>query len=80
MWPAFRSDGKTMTVDDCARMSHQELYRFLKENLPALAETVHEVNDVNREGVLALLKYFSEEEDNGIRDRYDRPIHDGTCP
>ncbi len=68
MWPAFRSDGKAVTVDDCARMSHRELYRLLKENLPGLAETVREVNDVNREDILALLRYFSEEKDNGTRE------------
>ncbi len=62
MWPALRPDGKTVTVDDCARMSHQELYRFLKENLPALAETVGAVNGANRESILALLKYFAEED------------------
>jgi hypothetical protein len=49
-------------------MSHQELYRLLKENLPGLAETVREVNDVNREDILALLRYFSEEKDSGTRE------------
>ena len=55
-------------------MSDQELYRLLKENLPAVAETVRTVNDANRESILALLKHFSEEEDKGMRERYE-PSH-----
>ncbi|MGD0229832.1 MAG: hypothetical protein ABSC19_05655 [Syntrophorhabdales bacterium] len=43
-------------------MSDQELYLFLEENLPAVAETVGAVNGANRESILALLKYFSEED------------------
>jgi hypothetical protein len=68
LWPAFCPDEKTVTVDGCARMSHQEFYLFPDENLLALVETAHEVNDVNREGILALLKCFSEEEDIGVRE------------
>ena len=61
MWPAFRPDGKAVTVDDCDKMSDQELYRFLQENLPALADTVGIVDDLNRKSIIALLKYFSDE-------------------
>jgi hypothetical protein len=42
-------------------MSDQELYRFLQENLPALVDTAGTVDDMNRESILALLKYFSDE-------------------
>jgi hypothetical protein len=51
-----------VTVDECVTMSDQELYLFLEENLPAVAETVGAVNGANRESILALLKYFSEED------------------
>jgi len=61
VWPAFRPDGKAVTLDDCVRMSDQELYRFLQENLPALVDTAGTVDDMNRESILALLKYFSDE-------------------
>lgn len=74
MWPAFHPDGRMVTVDDCVKMSDQELYLFLEENLPAVAETVGAVNDANRESILALLKHFSEEEDKGMRERYE-PSH-----
>jgi hypothetical protein len=40
-------------------MSDQELYRLLKENLPAVAETVRTVNDANRETVIAFLRFLS---------------------
>ena len=64
MWPAFHQDGKMVTVDECVKMSDQELYLFLEENLPAVAETVRVVTDANRKSILALLKYFSEEDKN----------------
>ena len=51
-----------VTVDECVKMSDQELYLFLEENLPAVAETVGAVNGGNRESILALLRYFSEED------------------
>ncbi len=40
-------------------MSNQELYGLLKENLPAVAETVRAVSDTNREIVIAFLRFFS---------------------
>ena len=64
MWPPFHPDGKIVNVDECVKMSNQELYLFLEENLPAVAETVRVVTDANRKSILALLKYFSEEDKN----------------
>ncbi len=55
----FRVNGQTMSLQDCERMSDQELYRLLKENLPAVAETVRTVNDGNRETVIAFLRFLS---------------------
>jgi hypothetical protein len=40
-------------------MSDQELYHLLKENLPAVAETVRTVNDANRETLIAFLKFLA---------------------
>jgi len=48
-----------MWMQDCEKMSDQELYGFLKENLPAVAETVRTVNDANRETVIAFLRFLS---------------------
>jgi hypothetical protein len=55
----FRVNGQTMSIQDCERMSDQELYRLLKENLPAVAETVRTVNEANRETVIAFLRFLS---------------------
>jgi len=57
----FRVNGHTVSVQDCEKMSDQELYRLLKENLPAVAETVRTVNDANRETVIAFLRFLSSE-------------------
>lgn len=57
----FRVSGQTMWTQDCEKMSNQEIYGFLKENLPAVAEAVHVVNDANRETVVAFLKFLVEE-------------------
>jgi hypothetical protein len=57
----FRLDELTVSVQDCENMSDPELYRFLEENLPAVAETVHAVNDANRETVVAFLKFLVKE-------------------
>lgn len=58
---AFRVNGHTVSIQDCEKMSDQELYRLLKENLPAVAETVRTVNDANRETVIAFLRFLSSE-------------------
>jgi hypothetical protein len=55
----FHVNGQTMSIQDCERMSDQELYRLLKENLPAVAETVRTVNEANRETVIAFLRFLS---------------------
>jgi len=57
----FRVNGQTMSIHDCEKMSDQELYRLLKENLPAVAETVRAVDDANRETVIAFLKFLVKE-------------------
>jgi len=59
MSSVFRVNGQTMSIHDCEKMSDQELYRLLKENLPAVAETVRTVNDANRETVIAFLRFLS---------------------
>ena len=33
----FRVNGHTVSIQDCEKMSDQELYRLLKENLPAVS-------------------------------------------
>lgn len=57
----FRVNGHTVSIQDCEKMSDQEIYRLLKENLPAVAETVRVVNDANRETVIAFLKFLVKE-------------------
>ncbi len=57
----FRVNGHTVSIQDCEKMSDQELYRLLKENLPAVAQTVRAVNDVNRETIIAFLKFLMKE-------------------
>ncbi len=61
MQSVFRSSGQTIVIKDCEKMSNEELCRFLEEKLPALAETVREVTDFNRETVIAFLKLLSDE-------------------
>jgi hypothetical protein len=41
-------------------MSDDELFVALKEKAPATAETVEEVNDFNRQTVIAFLKFLSD--------------------
>jgi hypothetical protein len=48
-------------MEDFDKMSDEELYRFLKEKLPAVAQTVRAVNDVNRETIIAFLKFLMKE-------------------
>jgi len=57
----FRVNGHTVSIQDCEKMSDLELFRLLKENLPAVAETVRTVNDANRETVVAFLRFLSNE-------------------
>ena len=61
MSPEFRVKGQIFATEDCEKMSDEELYHFLRENLPAVAETVREVTDFNRETVIAFLKLLSDE-------------------
>ena len=46
---------------DYENMSDEELYSLLKERVPAVAETVGEVNDSNREKLIAFLKFLWDE-------------------
>jgi hypothetical protein len=59
--PLFQTDGQILTMEDFDKMSDEELYRFLKEKLPAVAQTVRAVNDVNRETIIAFLKFLMKE-------------------
>ncbi len=43
------------------KMSDAELYVLLKERAPAVADTVKEVKDSNREKLTAFLKFLSDE-------------------
>jgi len=46
---------------DYDKMSDSELYALLKERVPAVAETVGEVGDSNRQTLIAFLKFLSDE-------------------
>lgn len=46
---------------DYEKMSNAELYSLLKERVPAVAETVREVRDSNREMLIAFLKFLGDE-------------------
>lgn len=59
--PFFRADGQTVTIEDCEKMSNEELHRFLEEKLPAVRATVREINDSNKETVIAFLKFLMKE-------------------
>ncbi len=61
MPPLFRTDGQILTMEDFDKMSDEELYRFLEEKLPAVAQTVRAVNDVNRDTIIAFLKFLMKE-------------------
>ena len=52
---------KGRAVMDYEKMSDAELYSLLKERAPAVAETVREVKDSNRETLIAFLKFLSDE-------------------
>ena len=52
---------KGRAVMDYEKMSDAELYSILKERAPAVAETVGEVKDSNRETLIAFLKFLSDE-------------------
>ena len=51
---------KGQAVMDYEKMSDAELYSLLKERAPAVAETVREVKDSNREALIAFLKFLSD--------------------
>ena len=51
---------------DYENMSDEELYSFLKERFPAVAETTGEVGDSNRETVVAFLKFLSDESSEAV--------------
>jgi hypothetical protein len=48
-------------IMDYQKMSNAELYALLKEKMPAVAETVREVRDSNRETLIAFLRFCSNE-------------------
>lgn len=52
---------KGLAVIDYEKMSDTELYSLLKERAPAIAETVKEVKDSNREELIAFLNFLSNE-------------------
>lgn len=58
-----RANGQTISTTGCELMSNEELYRFLKTNLPAAADTLRGVNDANREEVIDFLKFISDAEE-----------------
>lgn len=57
----FRANGQTITVEDCEQMSNEELHSLLKERVPAVAEITEEVNESNRETVIAFFKLLFDE-------------------
>jgi hypothetical protein len=48
-------------IMDYEKMSNAELYALLKAKMPAVAETVREVRDSNRETLIAFLRFCSNE-------------------
>ncbi len=54
-----RCDGEA--VIEYEKMSDVELYSFLKEKVPAVAETVRKVGESNRETLIAFLRFLSNE-------------------
>lgn len=48
-------------VMEYEKMSDVELYSLLKEKAPAVAETVRNVRDSNRETLIAFLKFLADE-------------------
>jgi hypothetical protein len=59
MQSTLNNEGRA--VMDYEKMSDAELYSLLKERAPAVAETVREVKDSNRETLIAFLKFLSDE-------------------
>ena len=52
---------KERVITDYEKMSNAELHALLKEEMPAVAETVREVRDSNRETLIAFLRFCSNE-------------------
>ena len=52
---------KERVIMDYEKMSNAELHALLKEKMPAVAETVREVRDSNRETLIAFLRFCSSE-------------------
>lgn len=57
----IRTIKQRIVVEDCERMSNEELFRFLMKRVPALATTVQRIDHFNRETVIAFLRLFSDE-------------------
>lgn len=55
---AFGANEQIATMKDCEKMSNEELYRFVKKELPAVAATVGKINESNRETVIAFLRFL----------------------
>jgi hypothetical protein len=58
MRSTLNSEGR-QTID-YEELSDTELYTLLKERAPAVAETVKEAKDSNRETLIAFLRFLSE--------------------
>jgi hypothetical protein len=57
---------KGQTVIDYEKMSNTEINSLLKERYPAVAETFREVKDTNREEVIAVLNFLSNESEHYV--------------
>ena len=57
---------KGPVIMDYERMSNAELYALLKEEMPAVAETVGKVRDSNRETVIAFLRFVQTPQDKPV--------------
>jgi len=53
-------------VIDYEKMCNTEINSLLKERYPAVAETVREVKDTNREEVIAFLNFLSNESEQYV--------------
>ncbi len=60
--PAFGGNEQIATMKNCEKMSNEELYRFVKKELPAVAATVGKINESNRETVIAFLRFLKTKE------------------
>ncbi|OPY59628.1 MAG: hypothetical protein A4E57_04684 [Syntrophorhabdaceae bacterium PtaU1.Bin034] len=56
--PAFGANEQTATMKGCEKMSNEELYRFVKKELPSVAATVGKIDESNRETVIAFLRFL----------------------